>query len=259
MSDFNVIKDCRYGKVIFNKLDAYVGKSLAYYGEFSEGEFELFRQIVQAGNIVLEIGANIGAHTVGLAKLIGQSGVLFAFEPQRLVFQTLAGNMAINSITNTVCFQKAVGESAGTLKVPLLDFERENNWGGLSLGSWEHGEIVDVVTIDSMDLAFCHFIKIDVEGMELEVLKGAARTINKYQPIMYVENDREEKSAALIRHLNGLGYELYWHCPLLFNPNNYYGNKENVFGSIVSKNMLCIPKNKNVNLNGFNKVIIAGE
>ncbi|MFA6075239.1 MAG: FkbM family methyltransferase [Negativicutes bacterium] len=259
MPDFNEIKDCRYGKMIYNKLDAYVGKSLNNYGEFSEGEFELFKQIVREGNIILEIGANIGAHTVALSRIVGQSGTVFAFEPQRLVFQVLAGNLAINSITNTFCYQKAVGELPGTLMVPLLDFEKENNWGGLSLGSWEQGEVVDVITVDSMDLPFCHFIKIDVEGMELDVLKGAKQTIDKYQPIMYVENDREEKSVALIKYLLMLGYELYWHCPLLFNSNNYYGNKENVFGNIVSKNMLCIPKSKNVNLNGFEKVIIAGE
>lgn len=256
MQHFNTIKGCRYGKMIYNRLDAYIGKSLSYYGEFSEGEAELFKQIVGEGNIVLEIGANIGAHTVALAKMVGQKGRVYAFEPQRLVFQILAGNIALNSLANVYCYQKAVGETPGTLLVPMLDYEKEINWGGLSLGSWEQGESVKVITIDSLEIPFCNFIKIDVEGMELSVLKGAKQIIEKHRPILYVENDREDKSDELIKYLDNVGYDLYWHMPYLYNPNNVMGNKENIFGSIVSKNMLCLHKNTHSEINGFEKVVI---
>jgi len=72
--------------MIYNKNDMYVGKSLELYGEFSEGEVDLFRQLVHQGDTVLEIGANLGAHTLVLAQLAGEGGCVYAFEPQRLVF-----------------------------------------------------------------------------------------------------------------------------------------------------------------------------
>src|SRR5690606_13771278 len=61
------LRQCRHGPMLFNKRDLYVGRSLATYGEFSEAEIGLFRQILRPGGVVIEAGANIGAHTVPLA------------------------------------------------------------------------------------------------------------------------------------------------------------------------------------------------
>ena len=77
------LKQCRYGAMLYLVTDQYIGQSLDRYGEFSEGEVELFRQIVQPGATILEIGANLGIHSVFFAKALGPSGTLHAFEPQR--------------------------------------------------------------------------------------------------------------------------------------------------------------------------------
>ncbi|MBQ3853504.1 MAG: FkbM family methyltransferase, partial [Anaerovibrio sp.] len=100
MWQFNICHEFRYGKIMYNQLDQYVGRSLKLYGEYCQGEAALFEQIVKPGNIVVEAGANIGSHTIHLAQLAGDNGQVWAFEPQRLVFQLLAGNMALNSLTN---------------------------------------------------------------------------------------------------------------------------------------------------------------
>ena len=88
----------------------------------------------------------------------------------------------------------------------------------------------------------CHFLKIDVEGMELQVLQGASEMIKACMPIVYLENDRPDKSKQLIELLNSFGYTCFWHTPALFNPNNYFKNKNDVFGDIGSINMLCVPQ-----------------
>lgn len=253
---FNRQKACRYGQMLYNINDQYIGRSLDLYGEFSEGEVVVFRQIVQPGHTVVEVGANIGAHTVLLAELAAAAGRVIAFEPQRIVFQTLCANVALNSLPNVVCLQQAVSSQPGSIKIPMFDYTREGNFGGLSLGTFDFGEDVPVVTIDSLDLPQCHFIKIDVEGMETEVLRGAAQTVERFKPILYVENDREDKAAQLVGQLDAMGYYMYWHMPYYFNPNNFLGNPHNAFQNIVSVNVLCVHKSLPQNLQNFQRVTL---
>jgi FkbM family methyltransferase len=253
---FNQLADCRYGRLLFNKNDRYIGKSLELYGEFSEGEIELFRQIVQPGAVVVEVGANIGTHTLFFAWQVGHAGAVIAFEPQRIVFQCLCANMALNSVTNVECRQQAVGAAMGEIRVPALDPSCEQNYGGLSLEGSQQGDATPLVTIDSLNLARCALIKIDVEGMERAVLEGAAQTIARCVPVLYVENDRREKAAELMRTIDAFGYAMYWHVPPLFNPDNFRQNATNVFGNTVSINMLCIHKSVPHNLDGFRPVTL---
>ena len=251
---FNRQKACRHGTMLYNVHDIYVGRSFDLYGEFSEGEVTLLRQLVRPGQHVVEVGANIGAHTVALAQLVGAGGSVLAFEPQRIVFQTLCANLALNHLTNVDARHAAVGSAPGAIVVPPLDYRRANNFGGLELGTHRQGETVPVITLDSLGLERCALLKIDVEGMEQDVLAGAARTIERCRPAMYVENDRPQKSAALIRAVDALDYNMYWHRPRLFNPQNFAGHAENVFGGIVSVNMLCLPKSLPQQINGLQPV-----
>ena len=98
-----------------------------------------------------------------------------------------------------------------------------------------------MIRLDDLDLPVCRLIKVDVEGMELSVLKGGRELIARNSPILYVENNRDAKSDELIRWISGIGYQLYWHYPPLFNPNNFNRNTENVFVDGFCSNMLCVP------------------
>jgi hypothetical protein len=90
--------------------------------------------------------------------------------------------------------------------------------------------------------------------MESAVIAGAGNLISRYRPLLYVENDRIEKSPALIAQLMGLGYRLFWHLPPLFNPNNWRGESADMWGGIVSVNMLCIPREREAQLTGFREI-----
>jgi FkbM family methyltransferase len=257
-SGYHRVTRTRQGLVLYNRHDQYIGRSLDRYGEFSAGEADLFRQAVRPGWTVVEAGANIGAHTLALAKQVGPRGTVVAFEPQRILFQALCANMALNSIVNTHCRMEALGEVPGSVLVPTLNYERENNFGGLSLGTPPRAEraseAVPVVTLDSLELPRCEFLKVDVEGMELRVLTGARRTIEQLRPILYVENDRSEESPPLIEYLLSLGYRLFWHLPPLFDPKNFYQNSNNEFGRTVSVNMLGIHSSVTTNINGLREI-----
>jgi FkbM family methyltransferase len=248
------LKQCRHGFMLYLTTDKYIGQSLDRYGEFSEGEAEVFTQLIQPDSTVLEVGANIGSHTALLARLAGPKGIVHAFEPQRTVFQILCANIALNGIRNVHTHQVAVGRTPGSINVPQLDSTAVNNFGGLALGNWAHGEQVPVITIDSLNLPNVRFIKIDVEGMESDVIAGAQQTIKQNLPVMYLENDRKEKSPALIRQLLDLGYRLYWHLPSMFNSSNFFGSTENIFPGIVSANMLGIHSSISQNIENLREI-----
>jgi FkbM family methyltransferase len=248
------VKECRHGQMLYLKGDKYVGKSLDAYGEFSELEVKIFSQFLKKGDVVAEVGANIGAHTIAIAKLVGQTGQVLAFEPQRVIFQILCANLALNGLFNVRTYQAAVGRETGMITVPQINYTTEANFGGLSLGKWDAGENVQVLKLDALNLPALRLLKVDVEGMEAEVLSGAKQTIAKYRPILYVENDRRAHSEQLIELLNAFGYRMWWHLPKLFNPKNFANNKSNLFGEIISINLLCCPKEVPAEVTGLRAV-----
>lgn len=237
-------RETRHGKMIYYSTDEWVGRSLDLYGQFSYGESELFRNIVMPKDTALDIGANIGAFSLDLGDIVGPEGLVYAFEPQRQLFQILCANLALNLRHNIRPYCAAMGELPGSIMVPWLDPINTVNFGGVSLGAWTTGERVSVVPLDKMHLidAGVQFMKIDVEGMELSVLKGAVNILKRFRPTLYVENDRGENSAALIQFLLDLDYKLWWHLTWLYEADNFYGSLENKFGRTASINMLCVPQ-----------------
>ncbi len=257
---YNAVVKGRYGYVIFNKNDHYIGRAIEKYGEFSESEVEVFRQLCVASDIVVEVGANIGTHTMVISQFVGATGRVYAFEPQRIVFQTLCANMALNSIENVECFQTAAANETGHILFPDIRYDIEGNFGAVEMDKFAAGNKIPVAKLDDLlDPPRLKLIKIDVEGMEHKVISGAQQLIAKHKPFLYVENDRLDKSAALIELMQSLDYRLYWHCPPLFNPNNFAGDAENIYPHTVSINMIGVPRSNPINMMGFQEVTRADE
>jgi FkbM family methyltransferase len=245
----------REGYVLYNTNDVFVGQAVERYGEYGEIEAQLLRQACKPGTVAVEVGANLGTHTQVLARSTGPAGYVYAYEAQRVVFQCLCANLALNSIVNVDARHAAVGAEPGWLLIPDLDYTQPRNFGGVAVDAFTSGRKVPKVTLDGdLDPGRLDLIKIDVEGMELDVLLGAAGLIARFRPVLYVENDRMEKSEALIRHLQGLDYRLYWHLPPLYNPQNFFGESENVYPGVVSFNMLCLPREKPQAVDGLSEV-----
>lgn len=234
--------DCRHGRLEYPRLDQYVGRSLELYGEHSKEEGDAFAELLQPGDTVVEVGANIGAHTVGLCKMVGPTGRVIAIEPQRVLYGLLFKNLFQNGCSNSTPVHAACGRGPGVLSVPVVDYSKAGNFGGIAMEPGGPGEAVPVITVDSLGLDDLKLLKIDVEGMELEVLLGARETIRAKRPLLYVENDREDRSAELIACIHDMGYRLWWHVTPLYSEDNFKGNKENAWPGMVSINMLCVPR-----------------
>ncbi len=144
----------------------------------------MFRKVLQSGYVVIEAGGNFGTHTVAIAQIVGDVGCVFAFEPQRLVYRVLVANAVINSLSNVTAVHAGLGALLGSIKVPILNPTKGLNFDSFRLGQFDTGENVPIQTIDSLDLNRCRLIKVDVEGMECEVLEGAHNTIERLRPLL---------------------------------------------------------------------------
>ena len=234
--------EARHGYFLYNLHDHYIGKALELYGEYADQEMRLFASLLSPDDQVVEVGANIGTHTIALAKAVPNGGV-HAFEPQPVIFQNLCANLSANCCENVLAWPAAVGREKGRLIVPPVDYSSPGNFGGISLKESGDGVEIDVLRLDdyASGMQSLRLLKIDVEGMEKQVIEGGRETIMRLRPIMYVENDRVEHSQALIETLWDLKYRLYWHIPTLFNPDNFFKNPENIYGNVAAFNMFCVP------------------
>ena len=128
------LKQCRHGPMLYNVNDVYLGRSLDLYGEYAEDGNRFFSSSLGPGSLAVDVGAHIGCHTVFMAKQVGPGGAVFAFEAQRVIFQNLCANLALNGLSNVRVFNAAAGSEEGTITVPDIDYEAEGNFGGVSLG-----------------------------------------------------------------------------------------------------------------------------
>jgi FkbM family methyltransferase len=227
-------KPCKHGTMTFLENDYWIGKALDQTGEYSGEEVQKLLSLIDSESIVVEVGANIGSISVPLAS---KAKALHAFEPQAELFDVLCRNADQNGLTgHLITAYAALGAKHGRMSCEPIDLDKEDvNSGNVSM---VEGNDVPVLTLDE----YCHgwprldLLKIDVEGGEADVIAGGTETISRLQPILYVENDRKEKSAKLIGLIQALGYKLFWHLPTLFNPNPCGEDDQ-----FVSINMLCLP------------------
>lgn len=246
-SGYIAIKKCKHGPLAYNVNDMYIGKSLDIYGEWCEPELMLLKNYVQPSDLVIDVGACIGTHTIAFSNMVGPNGFVFAFEPQRVNYNILCTNVAINSNLNISCIWGGASDLKGLAKVPLLDPNSPQNFGAINIERFEAGEPVQLMPIDDLKLKKCGLIKIDVEGMETKVIDGAENTIEQHKPIIYTENNRTEGSEELLATLMEFGYKCYWHVSDYYNPKNFFKNKDNVFKNHVPEvNVLALPKTEKV-------------
>jgi FkbM family methyltransferase len=247
------LKTTVYGDMIYLPHDQYVGKALDMYGEYGAGEVEFFRYIAQyMPGDAIDAGANMGAHTAVFSALFSH---VYAFEPQAVIYRLLRANTALYS--NVTTYRAALGNEEGFIHLPQLNYAVSNNYGGMGkYMEWDRKnqahEVVQQRMIDKIDAIRAadkiSLIKIDVEGMESEVIEGAMAIIDKHRPALYVENDKPKKSSQLLNLIYNLDYQAWWHITPLFNENNFYKQPENAYKDLCSFNLICVPKECNAEI-----------
>jgi len=158
---------------------------------------------IEKSKYIIDAGANIGCHGISYAHF-NPDATVWSFEPQKNLYEILSRNVARNGLGSRVhVFNKGLGHKTMSVSLASLDTVRDDaphqqgwNKGGIGIG--EGGEMMDVVTVDSLNLPGLDFMKIDVEGAEGLVIKGAANTIKKYKPVIFFEHNEQRIDPKLV-------------------------------------------------------------
>lgn len=179
----------RYEKNITMFLPNYkvdhIQKRIVKQSDFVESyELEYLRNaFLQGGNVILDIGANIGNHTVFFSKICNAKKV-YAFEPIAETYNILCRNISLNHIEDTViAYNVALGNVPGNAKIKNFSLL---NIGGTTVEEADDGDI-SMKRLDDYEFERIDFIKIDVERYEHELLKGAKKTLAKHSPVIFIE------------------------------------------------------------------------
>lgn len=195
---YQIIKT-KHGQMIVNSHDKGISQALLLKGEWAENELALTKEY--ARGVVLDVGANIGTHTLTYAKTAER---VYAFEPQPFMFDMLCTNLLLNNVLNVTPIQCALGPMDGITHMNLHDPTEDNSPAGEAVGKGESS--VSMHRLDSLAIGKVDFIKIDIEGFELEALKGMRETLCQYQPVVYIEIHYQRLIEPIKQFLAEFGY-----------------------------------------------------
>jgi len=230
----------RYGQLLYPDKDTSIGKALTHYGECHYEKIEFLKSHINPGDVVIDVGADIGLITIPLAQKLGDSGYIVAFEQQLLLYYTLCGNIALNNLNNAHAFLRIVSDENGVIKsVPPIDISQEGNYTKFeSKEAVSLGYAVSTVNIDSLNLRSPALIKI--KGDTYNAILGGKETIKRTKPFIYLET---EERPLMLKLLEELGYTWETHKYPMFHSDNFYGSTEDVFNYDII-NLFCWPESK---------------
>jgi len=193
-----------------------ISRELSVYQIHEPLTTELVKQFLKPGMHVVDIGGNLGYYALLEAQMVGDTGRVIAIEPVAANFAQLSKNVAANGYRNVFLENVAIGTTNGSAPMYL---SKKSNWHSLHPVPWETREVtVRVSTLDSLlarhELPSLELVRMDLEGYEIEVIRGMKSTIKKYRPRLLIELHPQVVGAqamvTFLKQLKGLGYELEW-------------------------------------------------
>jgi FkbM family methyltransferase len=224
---FEIIQT-EFGNFLINEYDL-IGNFIKHQKYWEYHLYEFYSQILNKDNYCIDAGANLGFHTIQFGNL---SKKVYAFEPQSLIFNQLCANILFNGLDEKIIpFKQALGEKED--RQQFWNIEHEDwvgngihNWGGRGIIQDNYGgdraisneyreyDMVDVITLDSLNIPQCDLIKMDIQGYEYYALLGAKKLLYEFKPVILLENPShtEECDVKSKQFLLDMGYELYRYC-----------------------------------------------
>lgn len=187
------------------------------YGNWEPDVVHAIADVVKSGAFALDIGAHIGFYTLVLSKTVGPHGRVLAFEPLPKNYSVLCDNIRLNNCTHVAAINKALLDRTCNLEADIRMNEAQPGSVAFLVTDKAEPSIASAVALDEFlgeSKVPVDFIKMDVEGAESLVLKGASKTIESYHPTLLIEVHHFDGSPAdaspVMGQLCGWGYSIRW-------------------------------------------------
>ena len=252
----------KYGPMLFFKNDDPIGECLTTYGEWAEQEFSVISKLVKENSNCIDIGANLGTHSVWLSRHCFK-GYTISIEPQFYIFSLLSTNLMLNDCMNCLPIKAFVSnKEVDTINAAVFSPNvNKFNYGEFSINSIANdGIATPVIKLDNIhSFGKVDFIKMDCEGTEQEVLLSGHKLLTHDKPHLYLEYNGINGNQSIIDTLHDYGYECYWHVYPKFNVENHNKVPVNIYleldkqdkaptvddaSLLFEANVICIHKDK---------------
>jgi len=228
----------RYGDMKIIETDEIASKSLKHYGEWAQNEIDIFKEFIKPGHVVLDVGAYIGTHTLAFSHFVGPEGKVISFEAYPKFFAVLAENA--KHLKNVDYRNCGISNNSKMLVVNDIDMSKTGNFGGTNLTKNQNDGKVQIhfTTLNSVyysDIAFkdryfdVSFIKLDIEGMELQALSGGTDILLNCRPVVFCEVNSLQAGVDLISYMKKFNFEPFGCLTWAYNKNNFNKNLNNFF------------------------------
>lgn len=169
-------------------LNELIDSTMYYFGAFEPGTVCAFKSRVQPGHTVLDVGANVGCHTMLLSRLVGDSGTVIAFEPMPQAFAKLSRNLSLNPWARNVRLERL---ALSALSGQRINAAFKTSWPLFGSPKPAQRDSITTETLDTYSskskIERVDFIKLDVDGYERKVLRGATNTLKTFRPTLLIE------------------------------------------------------------------------
>jgi len=231
-TDFQWIKD-KYGNEFYLSPYYYLDRQIIYAGSYEPDLHRYFMSVLKEGMVAIDIGANIGAMTLHMARLVGSTGRILAFEPLPMIRERLQNNVDRNDLNETITvYSQAISDEDKDLEFWYADTNTENQGMG-SLHTKDdqiqtqstivHARRLD--SLNSLNIERCDLIKIDIQGGETAFLNGAIDFLTEFKPILVMEvDDGLIRSGSNTKDffwlIESIGYKIYTLDNVSLSSNN---------------------------------------
>ncbi len=234
-----LVLDSAYGKFIVDRHCAFQAEALVKTGRTHiEGELSNIFVIVDRlpdNAVIIDGGTNIGFFTIPVAQRTRKRNIkIIGFEPQRQMFQALGGSLVLNGYDHVFLHNCGLGSKPGRAQLPPIDYSAPQDFGTVQISeasdlkeeSWMRDRLVDVISIDSMNLPRLDFLKLDIEGYEIPALIGGLKTIARHRPWMWIEYfiSGHEPITSTLAPISDYSYFIADYQNMLCVPNEHLGS-----------------------------------
>lgn len=219
-----------------------------YLGTFEFNNTFIFSNLIKKDSVILDIGANIGLYTLLAAYKLQNTGKIYSFEPSKVAIGELKKNIENNKFSNITTFEVALADTNGEKVFYRCEDDAYNSLNAITMQEVVSKEIVNTITLDefarSNKLEKIDIIKIDAEGMDFDILKGARFILEKFRPIIFCEINEfyldESLKENFINYLEKHNYELL----IAKNYKIFLQLKKLDVSKDHNSEIICFPKSK---------------